>query len=192
MDRDDVDTKNMEIELLNQVEKYLQNVAGFISVELDRFSLPLGDESTGRIRDKSVGMIAEVNIYCVENSKAKILKQLEESLTKQGNISALIGKTLRQVLFRTDLRAPDDTIRLPAGDHLHDYTFRLNVEAHFSALQSLHSYVFVKVIIPTGEDISSKLWTLGDLINKDSYSLSFLIAQIEDWRLDKLSKTKVK
>ena len=65
------------------------------------FSLPLGDESTGRIRDKSVGMIAEVNIYCVENSKAKILKQLEESLTKQGNISALIGKTLRQVLFRT-------------------------------------------------------------------------------------------
>ena len=65
------------------------------------FSLPLGDESTGRIRDKSVGMIAEVNIYCVEYSKAKILKQLEESLTKQGNISALIGKTLAQVLFRT-------------------------------------------------------------------------------------------
>ena len=65
------------------------------------FSLPLGDESTGRIRDKSVGMIAEVNIYCVEYSKAKILKQLEESLTKQGNISALIGKTLPQVLFRT-------------------------------------------------------------------------------------------
>lgn len=65
------------------------------------FSLPLSDESTGRIRDKSVGMIAEVNIYCVEYSKAKILKQLEESLTKQGNISALIGKTLPQVLFRT-------------------------------------------------------------------------------------------
>lgn len=65
------------------------------------FSLPLSDESTGRIRDKSVDMIAEVNIYCVEYSKAKILKQLEESLTKQGNISALIGKTLPQVLFRT-------------------------------------------------------------------------------------------
>lgn len=46
-------------------------------------------------------MIAEVNIYCVEYSKDKILKQLEESLTKQGNISALIGKTLPQVLFRT-------------------------------------------------------------------------------------------
>lgn len=44
-------------------------------------------------------MIAEVNIYCVEYSKDKILKQLEESLTKQGNISALIGKTL--LLFGT-------------------------------------------------------------------------------------------
>lgn len=48
-----------------------------------------------------------------------------------------------------DLRTPNDTIRLPAGDHLHDYTFRLNVEAHFSALQSLHSYVFAKVYVFT-------------------------------------------
>lgn len=48
-----------------------------------------------------------------------------------------------------NLRTPDDTIRLPAGDRLHDYTFRLNVEAHFSALQSLHSYVFAKVYVFT-------------------------------------------
>ena len=69
--------------------------------------------------------------------------------------------------------------------------FRL-FDAAFPKHIDVMGLAIFQVIIPTREDIFSKPWSLGDLINKDSYSMSFLIAQIEDWGLDKSSKTKVK
>lgn len=42
-------------------------------------------------------------------------------------------------------RAPTDTIRLPVGNPVDDYTVRLKVEASFLSFPSLYDYVVVKV-----------------------------------------------